>query len=140
MFGVTNGIAYLLANSGGSSTSDGQQTGCQEQSSVGTSRRSATEPIDGASFGNGKGNKAMGAKRRKATSRTSSQGGGTDAVEADVSLKVLGGGQPLVDDFDVDNFEARKVGHEFDCGWSAQLVDSGSKVFFPGVIQFTITR
>lgn len=54
----------------------------------------------------------MGAKRRKITSGASSQRGGVDAVEASVSRKVIGGGQLLVDDFDDEVFEARKVGRD----------------------------
>lgn len=110
---MVNGFAYFcLAKSGGSSTSDSQQTqdDCQKQVPSSTRRQSASESIYGSCFGNGKGRRA--AKRRKITSRASSEGGGADAVEASVSLKVTGGGQPLVDDFDDEDFEARKVGHE----------------------------
>lgn len=69
----------------------------------------------------------MGAKRRRTTSQASSPGGGANAVEAGVSLKVLGGGQPLVDDFDDEDYEARKVRHAIHMvggahNWSTRVV------------------
>lgn len=106
--------AYVLAKSGDNSTNDGQRTkhGYQKQLPVDRSRRSVTESNNGAYFGNGEGARALGAKRRKTASRASSQVEGADSVEAGGPLKVLGGGQPLVDDCDDEDFEARKVGNE----------------------------
>lgn len=50
---------------------------------------------------------ATGAKRRKASGRA--LGHGKDGSETDAALKVFGGGQSLVDDFNDEDFEARKV-------------------------------
>lgn len=54
------------------------------------------------------------AKRRRAGSQPVTQGEKTSEVDTDVGLKVLGGGQPLVDDFNDDDFEARKV-EQYNC-------------------------
>lgn len=104
-----------MATTGGSSTSDGQPAHDEGRgrSSVGASRRAVKEAANGTNTpsakSKGKGKKADGAKRRKALSQASSPEGGSNAVETDATLKVLGGSQPLVDDFDDADFEARKV-------------------------------
>lgn len=82
---------------------------------MGANPRLAKKAADSAntsstkSKGKGKGKKVEGAKRRNTLSQASSPEGGANAVETDATLKVLGGGQPLVDDFDDADFEARKV-------------------------------
>lgn len=48
-----------------------------------------------------------GVKRRKASCRALVHG--SESSETDAALKVLGGGQSLVDDFDDEDFETRKV-------------------------------
>lgn len=104
-----------MATTGGSSTSDGPQSHDEgrKRSSGGASRRSAKEAGSANSTssgtGKGKGKRAEGATRVAALRQSSSPDGRINAVETDASLKVLGGGQPLVDDFDDADFEARKV-------------------------------
>lgn len=87
---------------------DGTRFGCQEQSDLGVNHRSISEPGDRASFTKGKGKPTSGNRGRAGTQRSSRGGGGT-AVETDSTLKVLGGGQLLVDDFNDADFETRKV-------------------------------
>ncbi|CAM9862204.1 unnamed protein product [Scytosiphon promiscuus] len=92
-------------------TSNGQDT--QQKSlgegSVRTRRGLSPAPNDDSSASNCVGEKTGGAKRRRAAQAASSQGDETRAVDADTLLKVLGGGQPLVDDYDDADFEARKA-------------------------------
>lgn len=91
---------------GDSSTSDCQQ--------VDASRRAPKEAANGANTSSakskGKGEKAQRAKRTKALNQAFSTEEGANTVETDATLKVLSCGQPLVDDFDDADFEARKVG------------------------------
>lgn len=93
---------------GGRSTSEGdkKRSLCQEQSSFGAKR---SEPVGCPSSATGKGKATSGTRRRARTQGSSSAGEG-NAIEADTTLKMLGGGQPLVDDFDDVDFETRKVG------------------------------
>lgn len=106
-----------MATAGGSSTGDGQQAHEEgrDQCSTGASLRLAKEAVNGTNISSaegkskGKGKKAEGATRRKPLSQASSPQRGANAIETDATLKVLGGGQPLVDDFDDADFEARKV-------------------------------
>ncbi len=101
----------LIEMTGGKSASvdDGTRNGCQDKSAVGVNRRSASEPADRASSAEGNGETTSG-NRRGAGTPGSSRGDEGSAVETDSALKVLGGGQPLVDDFDDADFETRKVG------------------------------
>lgn len=104
-----------MATTGGSRTSNDQPAHDEgrERSSVGASRRAANEAANRSNSpsakSKGKGKKTEGAKRVKPLSQASSPEGRTNAVETDAPLKVLGGGQPLVDDFDDADFEERKV-------------------------------
>eukprot|EP00903_Cladosiphon_okamuranus_P019263 g17709.t1 len=94
---------------GGSNIGDGEQAHDEGRgrSLVDASRRSATEAAKGVHTSSAKskdkGKKPEGAKRQKALSQASSPEGEKNAV------KVLGGGQPLVDDFEDADFETRKA-------------------------------
>lgn len=96
---------------GGKSTSDddGTRNECQEKRVIGVNRRSASEPGDRASSAKDNGKTTSG-NRRRARTQGSWRGDEGSAVETDSALKVLGGGQPLVDDCDDADFETRKVG------------------------------
>lgn len=50
-----------------------------------------------------------GAKRRQALDQASWPEGGANTIKSEATLRVLGGSQPLVDDFEDADFEARKV-------------------------------
>lgn len=91
--------------------SDGQRTQDKilGQGSVHNRRGLSAEPHGDASASKGKEKKTAGAKRRKMAQRAFSQGDEREALDTDTILKVLGGGQPLVDDYDDADFEARKV-------------------------------
>lgn len=127
-----------MATTGGSSTSDGQQAQDEgrQQSSVRANRRLAKEAVNGINASSakskGKGKKAEGAKRRKALSQASSPGGGANAVETDATLRVLGGGQPLVDDFDDADFEARKVRQTV--WWTMQIPSPSEEQWKAGML------
>eukprot|EP00752_Nemacystus_decipiens_P004421 g4036.t1 len=99
---------------GGSRTSSSQSAHDkgQERSSVGASRRAAKEAANATNNSprnKGKGKEAKGANSMKALRQASSPERGRNAFETSATLKVHGGGQPLVDDFDDINFEARKA-------------------------------
>lgn len=89
-----------LSTTGGGSTSE-----CREQDSDANGHLAAKSRSSVLADHLGIG--AKGAKRRKASGRALVHA--RESSETDAALKVLGGGQSLVDDFDDEDFEARKV-------------------------------
>lgn len=105
---LPNAVPHEL---GGCSISDPKHTQHKSlgQSSILARRSLSKEPRDGASTSNSKEKKTAGAKRQRVAQRASSHEDESPAVESDTPLKVLGGSKPLVDDYDDEIFEARKV-------------------------------
>ncbi|CAM9824223.1 unnamed protein product [Ectocarpus sp. 12 AP-2014] len=86
---------------GGGSTSKGREQDSDANGGHLAAKSGSSARADHLGIG------ATGAKRRKASGRALVHG--SESSETDAALKVLGGGQSLVDDFDDEDFETRKA-------------------------------
>lgn len=103
-------MPYASCDAGGSARSNARKSGLRTRSSqVVDATRDPTSESPGSVFRGSGHRKAADAKERKAAKPDIVRQKETSAVPTDATLKVLPGSQPLVDDFDVADFETRKV-------------------------------